>query len=682
MLRRAEGVPEPASAVAMLDTIDEIRATLSGLQGANDECDFYEEILAVLPQFVAVGPQSAGKSSVIRRVSDVALPEASTLCTRIATMVQIRRDTEPTIAVILQGPGAETLMEEVFDEADAEGAKVKDAVKRAQDTALARSPGKQFVDNHTVLVKVRGPEKPNVTLVDLPGFHTADDDDTKTVNAMVKRYVEMPGTLALHVVKGDQDYGSLLGNDFLRGIQGIPRVTVLTHCDKLEKTSKDDAQRLRTTLNTTSTHSSLTVAVLGCARKDAEEVEMLRHLTDMDVRLEVGASVLGVHLEERIRLHLETQYPKAVAKLLASLTETTARLEEVREQSPPEVLYQMVLQMQQTFELEKPKLMNQLREVLADMTMKIKNYMVAHHHTVQVRTLKSIDDFDDPLVCGKTVYGKLTPESKFASEIIVTDIKGDEISWQEASPGAGKEPETGTSHKSKLFSGEIYTAKSIIEDIKLLAADRGMRNFVHSDRQPIIAEYAQAFAKHYTAVNRNTALLIEKKVNLLFDTVFSKDVPEIAKSAASRLRVRLKEHLKNAEWECEEAIQAMEAHNTLPDLIFSPNEHYLNDLIQKMVAQDQEMVTDDGGLRHIFHNVRAYIKVQRKQISETAAKELIRTLVLRSEDHFKALLKAGLSEYAQFIKEPQKAARERETLKRRQQVLQEALDVAQKKPRD
>jgi hypothetical protein len=194
--------------------------------------------------------------------------------------------------------------------------------------------------------------------------------------------------------------------------------------------------------------------------------------------------------------------------------------------------------------------------------------------------------------------------------------------------------------------------------------------------------HAQAFAKHYTTVNRNNAVLIQKKVNTLFDTVFSKDVPEIAKSAASRLRVRLKEHLKNAEWECEEAIQAMEAHNTLPDLIFSPNEHYLNDLIQKMVAQDQEMVTDDGGLRHIFHNVRAYIKVQRKQISEAAAKELIRTLVLRSEDHFKALLKAGLSEYAQFIKEPQKAARERETLKRRQQVLQEALDVAQKKPRD
>ena len=56
----------------------------------------------------------------------------------------------------------------------------------------------------------------NVTLVDLPGFHTSDHADTKTVNAMVKRYVEMPGTLVLHVVMGDQNYTSLLGNDSMQ----------------------------------------------------------------------------------------------------------------------------------------------------------------------------------------------------------------------------------------------------------------------------------------------------------------------------------------------------------------------------------------------------------------------------------------------------------------------------------
>lgn len=44
----------------ILDVIDEVRGSLGGgLQGSQQA--FYEELLASLPQFVAVGPQSAGK---------------------------------------------------------------------------------------------------------------------------------------------------------------------------------------------------------------------------------------------------------------------------------------------------------------------------------------------------------------------------------------------------------------------------------------------------------------------------------------------------------------------------------------------------------------------------------------------------------------------------------------------
>ena len=44
----------------ILDVIDEVRGRLGGgLQGSQQA--FYEELLASLPQFVAVGPQSAGK---------------------------------------------------------------------------------------------------------------------------------------------------------------------------------------------------------------------------------------------------------------------------------------------------------------------------------------------------------------------------------------------------------------------------------------------------------------------------------------------------------------------------------------------------------------------------------------------------------------------------------------------
>ncbi len=70
-----------------LDMIDCVRVALSGLKESQA---FYEEVLSSLPQFVVCGPQSAGKSSVIRRISGVSLPEASTVCTRVATMVQIR----------------------------------------------------------------------------------------------------------------------------------------------------------------------------------------------------------------------------------------------------------------------------------------------------------------------------------------------------------------------------------------------------------------------------------------------------------------------------------------------------------------------------------------------------------------------------------------------------------------
>jgi hypothetical protein len=55
---------------------------------------------------------------------------------------------------------------------------------------------------------------------------------------------------------------------------------------------------------------------------------------------------------------------------------------------------------------------------------------------------------------------------------------------------------------------------------------------------------------------------------------------------------------------------------------------FLNDLIPKMLPADHVMESDTGGARHIYRNIRAYIKVQRKQISEAASKELIRTLVL------------------------------------------------------
>ena len=46
----------------------------------------------VVPQFVAVGNQSAGKSSLLRRVGKIPLPDAVKRCTRLPILLQLRRD--------------------------------------------------------------------------------------------------------------------------------------------------------------------------------------------------------------------------------------------------------------------------------------------------------------------------------------------------------------------------------------------------------------------------------------------------------------------------------------------------------------------------------------------------------------------------------------------------------------
>ncbi len=285
----------PSSAMKdMLDTIDRIRVSLGGLA----DCEtFYEEVLASLPQFVVCGPQSAGKSSVIRRISGVALPEATTLCTRIATVVQIRRRDDSHVKVELIGSDGKIVWDESpsFEE-------VAKSVLDAQNKAIDLSQQATFVEKYTVQVHVSGKNRANVTLVDLPGFHTANDEDTKLVNAMVERYITMPGTLMLHVVRGDQDYGSMLGNDFVRNANSSERnrVTVLTHCDKLDRASSTDQERLQNTLDTTQSISSQTFAVDGRAQSDEDENLVLAHVESMDVRVDVGVAMVSTHLEERM----------------------------------------------------------------------------------------------------------------------------------------------------------------------------------------------------------------------------------------------------------------------------------------------------------------------------------------------------------------------------------------------
>ena len=556
----------------------------------------------------------------------------------------------------------------------------------------------------------------------------------------------MPGTLVLHVVKGDQDYASLLGNDFMRqagkskGNDG--RVTVLTHCDKLEQSSPSDAQRLQTTLDATGENSSLTFAIHGCAQDHTEEDAALKHLPAMDGRVEVGAKPLAAHLEERMRVHLATQYPKAVAKLEESLAETLRRLELVKEKSPLEVLFEMSASVQANHQAKRQGLMNELRVTLDQMTRSIKNFELRPLCS-RFGDCRPLDSFDEPLEVGAFVYYRkdstqpwdpycvsgldasntnLSLKRKLDDEaetpVVLTRTAAAPAiaptALQAALATAAQEPSFNTAFAAKpaafaatasppssppptafafkpaaalaaapasnstgLFpgvsSGESGSIDAMVQDIKQLAADRGIRNVVHADRQPIIARYAEEFGHHYQRAMQATLKTIRKSVGGHFDAVFSEAIPEMAKPAAARLRSLMRNEESEALLAANAAIDAMAAHNTMEDLIFSPNEHYLNSLIQKMVEADTGMATDDGGARHIYHNVRAYIKVQTKYISELGSKELVRTMVLNNEERFRTVMTAKAGACVDLIKEPSSVARERSTLLTRKKALEEAL---------
>ena len=62
--------------------------------------------MSKLPQFVVVGAQSAGKSSVLKRISNnsIKLPEAANVCTKVPTILKLRRLDEEDIQVSVIGP--------------------------------------------------------------------------------------------------------------------------------------------------------------------------------------------------------------------------------------------------------------------------------------------------------------------------------------------------------------------------------------------------------------------------------------------------------------------------------------------------------------------------------------------------------------------------------------------------
>ncbi|KAJ5940356.1 hypothetical protein N7516_000524 [Penicillium verrucosum] len=226
----------------LLDKIDDLRTIgVGGLVG--------------LPQLIVCGNQSSGKSSVLEAVSRVRFPMKSNVCTRFPTEVILRRHPAPRFKVSIE-PGlsrtgkGERQKIEAFSPAEVtNGNQLESLIEKAKECMGITGDG--FSDD-ILKVEISGPDKPELTLVDLPGLYTShstsqDEQGIDIVHRITERYMENKRSIILAVVSAKNDYHNQRVLNMAEKFDG-PRertIGIITQPDILEAHSDEEAAWLQ-----------------------------------------------------------------------------------------------------------------------------------------------------------------------------------------------------------------------------------------------------------------------------------------------------------------------------------------------------------------------------------------------------------------------------------------------------
>ncbi|KAF2452977.1 P-loop containing nucleoside triphosphate hydrolase protein [Lineolata rhizophorae] len=167
-----------------------------------------------LPQIIVCGEQSSGKSSVLEGISGVPFPQHDTLCTRFPTEVVLRQAATPSAAVMIvpskDASESDQARLNSFKQSLQRLEDIPDLVKRAKDEMGLTESGKAF-SKDILRVEISGPDKPKLTIVDLPGLIQTDSKvqsvaDVELITGLVTSYMENPKSVILAVVSAKNEY--------------------------------------------------------------------------------------------------------------------------------------------------------------------------------------------------------------------------------------------------------------------------------------------------------------------------------------------------------------------------------------------------------------------------------------------------------------------------------------------
>ncbi|KAJ0122283.1 hypothetical protein J7T55_002795 [Diaporthe amygdali] len=184
----------------VLDTVSQVR-----------KCGL-ESVLS-LPQIVVCGDQSAGKSSVLEALTEIPFPRNDNLCTRFATEICLRRDpvNSLTIRVIPDSDRPQKKQEQIkrYSESTTDLKDLPRIMGNAKKVMGISEGGNAFAKD-TLSIEICGPDRPQLTLVDIPGLiqtstKGVSDADVAMVAEITDHYIEQPRTICLAVISATND---------------------------------------------------------------------------------------------------------------------------------------------------------------------------------------------------------------------------------------------------------------------------------------------------------------------------------------------------------------------------------------------------------------------------------------------------------------------------------------------
>lgn len=230
----------------VLDTVSQVR-----------KCGL-ESVLS-LPQIVVCGDQSAGKSSVLEALTEIPFPRDDNLCTRFATEICLRRDpaNSLTVRVIPDSDRPQKKQEEIrsYSETITNFADLPRIMDNAKKVMGIGEGGRAFAKD-TLSIEICGPQRPQLTLVDIPGLIQTSTkgvplSDVAMVGQITNHYIKQPRTICLAVISATNDAANQPILQRVRSFdpQGNRTLGVITKPDRLSAGSGSETKFLELARN-------------------------------------------------------------------------------------------------------------------------------------------------------------------------------------------------------------------------------------------------------------------------------------------------------------------------------------------------------------------------------------------------------------------------------------------------